>query len=173
MRIFLSIAAALFAGLTLVAQPNEAPATVFLVRHAERSGPAMEDPITAAGQVRAELLARMFSEAGVTRIVTSDYRRTRETAAPLAKKLGLTPVVVKGGDDRVVAKALADTPAGTATVAVRHSGEIERTLEQFGAAYKVPKILETEYDRLLILTFQNGKLAALRTLRYGAPSNTN
>jgi phosphohistidine phosphatase SixA len=163
MRAFLILAA--FAA-SLVAQ--ELPATVFLLRHAERSGPNLEDPITSAGRERAELVARMFREAGVSRIYTSEFLRTRQTAAPLSKLLGIEAIVVKGGDAKAVVEALSSVPAGTAAVAVRHSGEIERTVELLNASLKIPKIEETEYDRLLILTFQNGKLTGVRTLRYGA-----
>lgn len=159
------LAASLF---PLAAQ--DIPATVFLVRHAERSGPGLKDPITEAGQVRAALLSRMFGEAGVTKVVASEYLRTQETTEPLAKRLGLNATIIKTGDLKTLAQTFGALPAGSALVAVRHSGEIENLVEHLSPAHTIAKIEETEYDRLLILTFQNGKLTALRTLRYGAPT---
>ncbi|BDC49065.1 hypothetical protein F183_A13810 [Bryobacterales bacterium F-183] len=158
----------LLAAFALPMAAQDTSATVFLVRHAERSGPAKEDPITAAGQERAQLLARMFGEAGISKVIASEYRRTQESAAPLAKRLGVTVTVIAAGDTKALGQAFAAMPDGSAAVAVRHSGEIENLLEQLGAASKIAKIEETEYDRLLILTFRSGKLAGFRTLRYGA-----
>lgn len=160
------------AALALPLLAQDVPATVFLVRHAERSGPALQDPITEAGHVRAELLARMFGEAGISKVVASEYLRTQETAAPLAKRIGVATTIVKAGDLKALTQTFAAIPAGSAAVAVRHSGEIENLLDHLGSAQKIAKIEETEYDRMLILTLQNGKLLALRTLRYGAPHTT-
>jgi len=164
--------AALLAAASCPLAAQDTSATVFLVRHAERSGPGLKDPVTEAGQVRAALLARMFGEAGISKVVASEYLRTQETAAPLAKRIGVATTTVKAGDLKALAQTFAALPAGSAAVAVRHSGEIENLLDHLGSPQKIAKIEETEYDRLLILTFQNGKLLALRTLRYGAPHTT-
>jgi broad specificity phosphatase PhoE len=64
-----------------------APAIVVLVRHAETAARPADDPsLTAAGRVRAEELAKMvqvlMQQFPLRAIFTTDYRRTRETAAP-------------------------------------------------------------------------------------------
>ena len=64
---------------------------VILVRHAERQASGADPSLTAAGKRRASLLATMFAGSGVTAIFTSDAARTKETAAPLAAKLGADP----------------------------------------------------------------------------------
>ncbi|MHB8463353.1 MAG: histidine phosphatase family protein [Acidimicrobiales bacterium] len=77
---------------------------LLLVRHGE-SAPAVDGtsfalldghgdpPLTPNGQVQAQKLGRRLALEGVAAIYVSSLRRTSETAAPLADRLGLTPVV--------------------------------------------------------------------------------
>lgn len=74
-----------------------------LVRHAEPvriaagevEGPA--DPgLTARGAEQARRLAAWLGAEQIDRVITSPLRRARETAAPLARTLGLDPVVDPG-----------------------------------------------------------------------------
>jgi phosphohistidine phosphatase SixA len=70
------------------------PRYVFLVRHAEREWEGEDPPLVAAGVARAQALAETLRDAGITRIVTTQWRRTRDTAEPLAKLLRITPQVI-------------------------------------------------------------------------------
>src|SRR5258705_13492021 len=91
--------------------------TVIVVRHAEKAAePAADPPLTAAGEARAEALVSAVGSLPVTAIVSTDFARTRSTAAPLAARLGLTPEIV---DARAPdhARALAQG------VLARHRGE--------------------------------------------------
>src|SRR5215471_7959478 len=75
-----------------------------LVRHADKAAqPADDPPLTTAGMKRAQDLATTLQDAGVTAIITTQLRRTRETAQPLATALGLTPEVLKVGERALVA----------------------------------------------------------------------
>ena len=65
-----------------------------LVRHAERLSSGSDPGLSAAGKRRAVLLAGMLPGAGVSSIFTSTARRTKDTAAPLAAKTGLTQKVI-------------------------------------------------------------------------------
>src|ERR1700682_5430372 len=59
-----------------------------LVRHADKAAqPANDPPLTSAGMKRAQDLAAALRSAGVTFIITTQLRRTRETAQPLANAL--------------------------------------------------------------------------------------
>jgi len=78
---------------------------VLVVRHGE-SWPAHPDrpfpvheghgdpPLDPVGVEQAELLAQRLAEEPIAAIYVTTLRRTHETAAPLAKRLGLTPTVV-------------------------------------------------------------------------------
>jgi probable phosphoglycerate mutase len=62
--------------------PSVAPATVvLLVRHAERAPGSGDVPISEAGQARARALAEVGKVAGVQVIITTQFQRTKQTAA--------------------------------------------------------------------------------------------
>jgi broad specificity phosphatase PhoE len=73
----------------------------FIIRHAEKDfgshfNPRLrhqDEPISANGMQQAEKLAEFFIDKKVSSIYISEYQRTAQTAAPTAKRLGLTPVV--------------------------------------------------------------------------------
>src|SRR5437016_656475 len=65
--------------------------TVILVRHAEKViDPNNNDvDLSTAGQARAQELVRVLAGAGINAIYATQYKRTQQTAKPLADKLGL------------------------------------------------------------------------------------
>src|SRR4029450_1360137 len=72
---------------------------VVIVRHAEKAdAPNGDVALSDRGRARAEVLAAALRDARVDTIVTTELRRSRETAAPLASSRGLTPVVLQTSD---------------------------------------------------------------------------
>ena len=72
---------------------------VVIVRHAEKATNGGNDPdLSSAGQARAEALARILKDSGITAIFTSEFNRTQETAAPTATSIHVTPTVVAARD---------------------------------------------------------------------------
>ena len=82
-------------------------AELFIVRHADAipeedeiipSGIYDDLPLSRLGREQAQALAERLDkgDAGFKAIYSSPLRRCRETAAPLAERLGLTPVIVEG-----------------------------------------------------------------------------
>ena len=62
---------------------------------ATRKDPGIEDPrLTPLGHAQAEAAAEALAREGITRILASPYTRALQTAAPLARRLGL-PVLVQ------------------------------------------------------------------------------
>ncbi|HEY0714836.1 MAG TPA: histidine phosphatase family protein [Polyangia bacterium] len=148
------------------AQPEAArPATILLVRHAEKAGTTGDVSLSAPGQARAVRLASMLKDADVTHIFTSELLRTRATAAPLARQRGLTSQPMPGAAlDDLVAKLRA-LPAGAVALVVHHSNTVPKIAERLGVA-KVPPIKEDEFDRLLVITRSGDGVSRLLTLRY-------
>lgn len=133
--------------------------TVILVRHAERAdggapatGAAMQgnpDPeLSAAGKARAQTLAAMLKDAGITSIYVTQYIRTRDTAKPLADALGLTPEVVNSREmDALVAKIKAQKSGHV--LVVGHSNSVPAIIKALGGPDVT--IADDEYDNLFIL----------------------
>lgn len=131
------------------------PDLVILVRHAERAAEPAGDPgLTPAGERRAQALAQALAGAKVNAILTTQFRRTRETAAPLAKAQGLQPQVVEarrgesGGHIQAVADAVR-AQTGTVLV-VGHSNTVPAILAALGGP-QLPEICETSFGHVFLL----------------------
>ena len=147
-----------------------ATTTLLVVRHADRPDTG-EDALTPAGVVRAEALAHAARLAGVAAIYHSNTVRTRDTAAPLAAALGLTPVEYPAADAAgVVADVFADHRGETVLV-VGHSNTVPQILSAAGGP-SLPDIDDEEFDRLFVLTVCRCRRGAARLLplQYGVPS---
>src|SRR6266700_3327329 len=64
---------------------------VVIVRHGEKATNGGNDPdLSSAGRARADALARILKDSGITAIFTTEFKRTQETAAPAATSIGVT-----------------------------------------------------------------------------------
>ena len=169
--------AILAAAVIAAARPAAAEQVIFVVRHAERasttpapSNPAgahgmMADdpPLSPAGEQRAAKLASMLGSAGIKFIYTSEYRRTRQTADPLAKLLHLTPVMAAAKDpDPLVAKVRADQ--GNVLI-VGHSNTVPDLLKKLGVTDTIT-IGDNDYDNLFVVFRDAAGKATLVRLKY-------
>jgi phosphohistidine phosphatase SixA len=136
-----------------------AQGTIFLVRHAERADTSPEAPATMAadpslsdaGRVRAASLAAILKDAGISAIFVTEFKRTQETAAPLAKALGITPTAIASKDAAGLIARLKQID-GTALV-VGHSNTVPDVVKALGVTGPV-SIGDADFDNLFILTPQ-------------------
>ena len=148
------------------------PQVVVLVRHAEKGTmPAGDVTLNDTGQARAEELAMALAEAHIDTIVVTQFRRARETAAPLARALKLAPVVVEAGADtaehaRQVAAAV--RRGGHAVLVVGHSNTVPAIIAALGGP-AMQELCETEYANLFTMALTPGQPARLVHGHYGAP----
>ena len=120
-------------------------------------------PLSEAGRCRATNLAAVLSDAAIRHIITSEVSRTQNTAAPLARKLNVTPEVVPGKDiDAIVAKLAA---AGGNSLVVGHSNTVPEIIARLGGG-AIPPIAENEFDRMWVVTLTSPRQASLVSLRY-------
>lgn len=168
------VTAGLGSGSSSRSTPSSAPPTVvLLVRHGEKAAqPAQDPPLSPSGEARARALVAVAREAGVTAIITTQYERTRRTAAPTAAALGITPDVVQAGPMPQHAQAVADQVrkhlAGTVLV-VGHSNTISGVVGALGAP-RPPDLCDSEYDRLFVVVLGDTGPPRLIKSRFGAPS---
>jgi 2,3-bisphosphoglycerate-dependent phosphoglycerate mutase len=80
---------------------------LLLIRHCQAAGQTPDASLTAEGQAQAERLADALAGAGIRRIVSSPFRRARQSIEPLARRLGLEVRL----DDRLVERVLRGSPA--------------------------------------------------------------
>ena len=157
-RVFLAFAFTLIASAAAAQQ-----SIIFIVRHAERAEmPAQQrppqpnmhasilndPPLSPAGQARAQKLAQVLRSAGIKHVYTSEFKRTRETAAPLAQQEKVKPVMApaKDIDSLVTALKAAKEP----TLVVGHADLIPEILKKLGVTDAVA-IADSEYDNLFVV----------------------
>jgi phosphohistidine phosphatase SixA len=146
-------------------RPGDRRAPVYVVRHAERAdaappgqappavSPSMtargSDPaLSAEGKARAARLAAILRAAGITRIFTTEYARTRQTAEPLGAAASIAPTVIPADDMPALVQKVTG-PGGPALV-VGHSNTVPELLMALGVREPV-SIADTEYDNLFIV----------------------
>ena len=92
-------ALALFLLLFVSVSIASAQPVVVIVRHGEKAANDATDPdLSSAGRARADALARILKDSGLTAIFTSEFKRTQETAAPTAASAHVTPTVIAAKD---------------------------------------------------------------------------
>jgi len=144
--------------------------TIVLVRHAEKQTVTIDDPpLAAEGERRAERLAQMFGSVnGVGRIdaiYVTDARRAQQTAAPLAARLGLRPVVLPAADTHgAVSQVLKDHRGGRALI-VGHSNTVPEIVHELSGMSVAP-IGEDEYDNVYVVTVPTFGRASVLRLKY-------
>lgn len=136
---------------------------VVVVRHAEKGTDDPVDPsLSTAGVKRAEALADALVDAGVGAIVTTHLKRTQATAAPLATKLGIKPVVlvVKRGEtaahiaDVVAAVNAARTTKKGTVLVVGHSNTVPLIVKALSGV-TVSNICDSQHADLFVLSIVN------------------
>ena len=162
-------ACALAVALAALCMPVAAHAQklVFVVRHAERAdagnsqmlAPA-DPPLSAAGEARAAKLAAMLGDAGIQAIYVTEFRRTRDTAGPLATRLGLKPRQISARDTDALIASLRSEHAGDTVLIVAHSNTAPAIIKALGGPEVA--IADGEYDNLFIVVPGSGTLSRIK-----------
>jgi broad specificity phosphatase PhoE len=146
-----------FAGAASAADP-----VIFVVRHAEKaptgsSQPAAphshtmmadDPPLSPAGQARARKLAETLRSAGIRTIYATEYLRTRQTAAPLARALRLQPIMARAKDTDTLLQQLRLAKGNV--LVVSHADTIPAILKGLGVK-EVVTIGDNEWDSLFVV----------------------
>ena len=161
--------AVLCAAMVLVtAATAAAQAPVFVVRHAERAdagrsgGMTGNDPdLSDAGRTRAQSLASALKDAGITAIFANEFKRTQQTASPLASALGISVTTVPARDTAALIRKI--KAATGAVLVVGHSDTVPDIVKMLGVATPVT-VGDAEFDNLFVVT--RGRTPSVIHLRY-------
>ena len=170
-RLLVLAALALAACAQPVAPPDASPTVFLIVRHAEKLGGS--DPgLTDAGQARAAALADALADADIDLIVSSQFRRTHDTAAPLAARLGMDVETRDldpsdaAGSSAAIALELAASHPGQTILMVGHSNTIPHIASAL-TGIPMEDLDERDYDNLFIVVREGSTGQLIRT-RFGA-----
>lgn len=173
------VASLLLSGLAPCAIAQQA---VYLVRHAERLDfNDNNSPLSEAGHARARLLGRMLKDAGLSAIYVTEFRRTRDTGAPLAAALKIEPTAIPlppsaapmkpQGEARALEQVRATLKhvranhARKVVLIVGHGDTLPLFLRELGHPEKV-EIAREEWDNLFVVIPKRGAAPTVLRLRY-------
>lgn len=144
-------------------QTQPEPITVIIVRHAEKQATGDDPALSEQGKARAAALKNVLEHAGVKRIIVSEYDRTRQTAEPLATKLGIE-LVAKREPGEIV-QYIQNVSRGEVVLVVGHSNTVPSIVRAL-TGKEVPDVAENEYNNMYVVTLC-GQNASLLRLQYG------
>ena len=140
----------LFLSIFIAVTIASAQPVVVIVRHAEKAASGGKDPdLSAAGRERAEALARILKDSGITAIFTSEFKRTQETAAPTATSAHVTPTAVAAKDTAGLVAKLHQLNGNA--LLVGHGDTIPNIIKALGINSSI-NIPDADYSELLIVT---------------------
>jgi hypothetical protein len=155
--------------------------TIILVRHAERPE-GLDPPLSAEGQQRANALADVLGEQGVTAIYAPDLLRNRQTVEPLAQRLGIEVNLVTAlqmADTKSLANQLVDEileqhaggvvlwAGNIGPVTETQSGNLQELYTRLGGTGRAP----TRYQDLYIAIIPDEGEVHFIKAQYGGPSS--
>lgn len=145
--------------------------TVVLVRHADKQSGAITDaPLSPSGESRAVRLAQLLGDGEtfgrIRKIYVTDTRRTQQTAAGLAQRLGVTPEIVDVQiNSATLARRVLAENRGSRALVIGHSNTVPEIVAALAGldVDKVPPIADEEFDTLYVITVPTiGKASVLR-----------
>jgi 2,3-bisphosphoglycerate-dependent phosphoglycerate mutase len=152
--------------------------TIWLVRHAEKAttDPSERDPaLSGPGLQRAAALAEALKSAGLHTIYVTDYKRSKQTTAPLANQLGLTPEVYKVGQPDSIAALAFRENRGSQALIVGHSNTLLPIVKSLGIPLTLKELGDDDYDMLfkIVLVERNqAVITGMKISRYGTSHHT-
>ncbi|MGZ4983805.1 MAG: phosphoglycerate mutase family protein [Chthoniobacterales bacterium] len=128
-----------------------AQSTIFFVRHAEKAqdGDAKDPDISEIGRARAEALAKTLKDARITAIYATEFKRTQQTATPLAHASHVEVTIIPAKEtEELIAKLKA--AKGNALV-VGHSNTLPDIMKALGVSDSI-SIADNDYDDLFVIS---------------------
>jgi len=128
--------------------------TLYLIRHAEKQVELKNPPLTECGLKRAEQIAITLEQTNIEKIYSTQYTRTEQTVAPIAKKLSLDVISYSPSALKEFSQQIMNDQ--TTALIVGHSNTTPQ-LAALLSGMPVSDITEQEYQMLYQVSFINGK----------------
>ena len=145
----------LYGLLFMLILPACSTTTVYIVRHAEKVNESDTTNLSPAGYIRAADLARTLASRHIDSIFTTPYRRTRQTAHPLAQQTNLPLIDYPAKPTQAIIDRIARMRNKTILV-VGHSNTILDIAKGLGAQPTLTQIESGDFDNLLRVRIHRG-----------------
>ena len=171
MKQLFSLAAMLLLALTALAQspePSGSETTLIFVRHAEKMDDGTQDPsLSEEGKARALRLAQiMMDQYKLTAIYSTPYKRTKETASPIADSLGMEIQEYGLSDPKALIQSIIDSNKGTEALIVGHSNTTPLFVNLLLGEQRFNQLDEKAYGDLFVVTVTESEAVSVQKLSY-------
>jgi len=143
--------------------------TIILVRHAEKDAAQAEmsgDPeLSAAGKERAERLVKNIGKYRVGAVYSSDTRRTRDTAAPMAARRHLKVEIYDPRKQDELVKLIMGSKTKRFLI-VGHSNTIPALANLLIKKELFKSVDDNEYGVIWVIRFRGGEISKVEILHY-------
>ena len=147
----------------------QAKKTIILIRHAEKEASEMTDqndpPLTAAGKERAERLVKRIGKYHPGAIYSTNYKRTRDTVEPLAKKRNLTVQIYDGSKPQDLVNTIMKSNTKRVVV-VGHSNTVPPLVNLITGKDLFKNLQDPEYSVIWVIKMKDGKVSKVEVLDY-------
>lgn len=152
------------------ASPAAKDTVIYIVRHAEKdqSDPKNNDPeLSNEGKERARALNRYLKREKISAVFSTSYKRTMQTAAPVARRNGIPVRIYDAKKHNDIVKLIKSEYLNQKSLLVGHSNTILELVKAFGLTPPVDKLNDDDYDLIFVLTFHKNGETSLKTKRFG------
>lgn len=154
--------------LLLANQVNAQTTRYIIIRHAEKDTTianakmmASDPPLNSIGETRALSLVGKFKALKVNQIYSTNYKRTRATATPIAKAQNLNIAIYDPRKiDTFATQLLSSENIGKTILIVGHSNSSPKLVNLLIKKDQYKDLDESIYDTYWIVTNKNGKTRA-------------
>lgn len=138
----------------------------YIVRHAEKADATTmitDVPLSAAGEQRAEALRERLKNEGIRHIFSTNYQRTRNTAAPLGAHIGVGTQTYDTRDTSFISrlKLMKEN-----TLVVGHSNTVDDIINNLTGQSLLKDLRDEEYGDLFIVK-RKGRRFSFELSRFG------
>ena len=139
--------------------------TIILVRHAEKVDDSQDPELSAEGKRRAERLAKVVKKYKPGAIYSTDFKRTRETAGPMAARRKLQVQTYDPKNPSALHDAIMKSNTKRFMI-VGHSNTVPGLANLFGKKELFKNLDDTEYGAIWIVRIKDGKVKKTEIIPY-------
>lgn len=138
----------------------EESTTVIIMRHAEKQNSKDPDPnLSEAGKQRALKIARLFKDVPVTHLLSTPFKRTRETLEQLAEEKGMAIEVFDPAKPEEFMDMIRSAK-GQTLVFAGHSNTAPEWVNLILGEKKYDALKEDDYGKIWIITVAMDRVAS-------------
>ncbi len=139
--------------------------TIILVRHAEKVDASRDPDLSAEGKQRAERLAKVIKKYKPGAIYSTDFKRTRDTVAPIAVRRKLQIQTYDAGKPNDLIDAITKSKTKRFLIA-GHSNTVPGLANLIGKKELFKNLDDTEYGAIWIVRIKNGQVRKTEIIPY-------